>query len=143
MNTSLLSTESGLENLSYYNEAVRRTKEAMRYGTLKAILWHQGENNSSAPAKYVNTHLKEIVKDLRADLGNVPFIAGEIGEWHTNAKLFNPVIQTISTEIENADYVTSKDCGHIETDQTHFSRDGQILLGKRYAEKVLKMAYGK
>ena len=27
----------------YYNEALRRTKEAMKYGKLKAIIWHQGE----------------------------------------------------------------------------------------------------
>ena len=27
---------------TYYSEAVRRTREALKYGELKAILWHQG-----------------------------------------------------------------------------------------------------
>ena len=33
----------------YYDEAIRRAKEAMKYGTLKAIIWHQGEADCHHP----------------------------------------------------------------------------------------------
>ncbi|MCS2591825.1 sialate O-acetylesterase [Bacteroides thetaiotaomicron] len=32
----------------YYDEAIRRAKEAMKYGTLKAIIWHQGRSRLSS-----------------------------------------------------------------------------------------------
>ena len=129
----------------YYNEAVKRTKQALKYGKLVGILWHQGESNSSNPSGYLES-LKTIVDDLRTDLNapNAPFIAGEIAQWQSNASKFNPVIQGISSVISNSDYVSSVDCGClIDESDPHFSRDGQILLGERYAEKILQYCYNK
>lgn len=130
---------------SYYQEAVRRTRQALKLGTLVGILWHQGEAGSSSPEGYLDK-LKPIVEGLRTDLSapNVPFVAGEIASWHENASKFNPVIQGIAKVIPNTDYVSSAGCTPlIDTSDPHFSRDGQILLGDRYAEKILKMCYGK
>ncbi len=129
----------------FYDEAVERAQQALKYGDLKAILWHQGESNSSNPDGYLDK-LKTIADGLRTELRapGVPFIAGEIAEWHQNASKFNPVIQKISETISNSDYVTTKDCTWLkDASDPHFSRDGQILLGERYAEKILKMCYGK
>ena len=129
----------------YYNEAVRRTRQAQKYGKLVGILWHQGESNSSSPSGYLES-LKTVVDDLRTDLNapDVPFIAGEIAQWQTNASKFNPVIQGISAVIDNSDYVSSVGCTPlIDESDPHFSRDGQILLGERYAEKILEYCYGK
>lgn len=129
----------------YYNEAIRRTKQAMEYGQLKAILWHQGESNSSSPDTYLDK-LAPIADGLRQELGAsfIPFIAGEIARWHQNEAKFNPVIRQISDRIQFSDYVSSEGCGQLKDDSDpHFSRDGQILLGKRYAEKVLEMCYDK
>lgn len=130
---------------TYYQEAVKRTRQALKFGSLVGILWHQGEAGSSAPEDYLDK-LKPIVEGLRTDLGasNVPFIAGEIAQWHENASKFNPVIQGISDVIPNTDYVSSVGCTPlIDASDPHFSRDGQILLGERYAEKILKMCYEK
>lgn len=129
----------------FYKEAVKRAKEAMRYGKLKAILWHQGEAGSSSPESYLD-ELSPIVNGLRKDLcaPGIPFIAGEIAAWHQNASKFNPVIGGIAAEIQNSDYVSSEGCTWLKDESDpHFSRNGQILLGKRYAEKVLEMCYGK
>lgn len=129
----------------YYNEAVKRTKQAQKYGKLVGILWHQGESNSSNPSGYLES-LKGMVDDLRNDLNapDVPFIAGEIAQWQSNASKFNPVIQGISAVIPNSDYVSSVGCTPWKDESDpHFSRDGQILLGERYAEKILKYCYDK
>ena len=126
-----------------YAEAVRRTKEALPYGELKAILWHQGEADARQPEAY-KARLSALVENLRKDLGapNVPFIAGEIAHWRSSSVGFNEMIRTISTFVPNSDWVSTEGAGMLK-DKTdpHFSRDGQLLIGERYADKVLKMCY--
>lgn len=136
--------KEGLAIPSLYGEAVRRGREGMKYGTLRAVLWHQGEGNSgkTASARYLEK-LGKFVNDLRADLGvgaEVPFIAGEICRDYKNAPYFNPEISRIGSKIENAHCVSAEGCGS-NADRVHFSREGQILLGERYADKVLETVY--
>lgn len=134
---------SGFE---FYEEAVRRTKEAMAVSgvKLKAILWHQGEGDSGLPdlQDYYTSELSIIVNDFRKDLDapDLPFVVGEIGYKYVNANRFNSYICNISSYIDNTDCVSAQGCS-LQLDNTHFSRDGYDLLGKRYAEKVYEMAY--
>lgn len=51
----------------YYDEAIRRAKEAMKYGTLKAIIWHQGEADCHHPEAY-KEKIIQLMTDLRNDL---------------------------------------------------------------------------
>lgn len=128
---------------TYFTEAVRRTREAMRFARLRAILWHQGESNSSAPEGYL-TDLNRLVDSLRRALHapELPFIAGEIAPWHKNAARFNPRIRSISDTIACSGWVSSAGCTPLRDEQDpHFDRSSQLLLGERYAEKVLEMCY--
>ena len=52
----------------FYDEALRRVREARKTGILKGILWHQGEGNSGEPETYLEK-LKGLIADLRKDLG--------------------------------------------------------------------------
>jgi hypothetical protein len=129
---------------TFYNDAVSRTKEAIALGgQLKGVLWHQGCANSGKPDNYLSD-LKVIVESLRKDLNapKLPFIAGELAYWRKSSPKFNKIIRTISDVIPHTDYVSAEGCSMLkdETDP-HFSREGQILLGERYAEKVMKMCY--
>lgn len=129
-----------------YNEAVRRAKAAMQYGTLKGILWHQGEGNRN-DVSYV-THLARLIADLRNDLGipDLPFIAGELplvgdatkvqGSMGFNARLAQlPNIAPSTAVVSSAGL---RDFG----DGTHIDAAGQRLFGQRYAVQALKMIYG-
>ena len=132
-----------------YDEAVARAKQAMKYGTLKGILWHQGESDRS-DANYM-TKLNAMVASLRADLGYVPFVAGQIATWREGSADFNERLSTISSVIQNADYISSEipegtplsDWQWKDSSDPHFSRTAQLVLGERYAQKVLKMVYNK
>ena len=66
----------GYDTLQLYSEAVRRAQQAMKYGTLRGILWHQGESNFGNPQEY-RIYLKRLAADLRKVLG-VPVIDGVI-----------------------------------------------------------------
>lgn len=126
----------GREMPQFYNEAVRRARQAMRYGPLKAILWHQGESNSDPEKAAVYLQqLAGFVSALRTDLGvgeEIPFIAGQIQPRHPNAPFFNSEIIRVGEVIPHAFCVSSED---LETnpDNLHFTRDAQLELGRRYA----------
>ena len=126
----------------YYSEAVRRAGEAMRYGRLKGILWHQGESDSdSVRAAAYMQRLVKLVSDLREDLGvgeSVPFVAGEILQTHENASIFNPVIAKVPECIPNSACVSSEGLVALP-DNLHFDRESQLLLGVRYAEAVISL----
>ena len=127
---------------SFYDEAVRRTRIAMEHGQLKAIIWHQGcrDSNPRSVGSYLDK-LEVFVADLRKDLGvgeEVPFIAGEIPYFFSGSKYFNPVIRTIGEHIPNSAWVSAEGCPG-NADSLHFSREGQMILGQRYAEKYLSM----
>lgn len=132
-----------VEGTEYYSEAVRRTLEGMKYGTLRGILWHQGCGDSS-PAKvavYMDK-LSGMVAALRRDLGvgnSVPFIAGELAYWRKSSAGFNEMIHGISSKIPNSSWVSAEGCTWLKGEKDpHFGRDGQLLLGQRYAEEMLK-----
>ena len=148
--TTLSQWSKGSTGEGYYEEAVRRARQAMQYGTLKAILWHQGCGDSRKTDVYMEK-LTSFVASLREDLGvHVPFIAGELGRWRSHVAAFNEMIHGISYYIPDSDWVSSEGCSPVVTKKSngqpdlkdaHFDRESQILIGKRYADKVLKMCY--
>lgn len=122
-----------------YEEAIRRTKEAMKTGTMKGILWHQGESDVS----HVNTYLSDLntfITTMRADLDlpNVPFLAGQILPGKSES--FNKMLESIGQIITNSDWVSSSDTASIG-DGSHFNSASQRLLGQRYARKLWPMVY--
>lgn len=129
----------------YYGEALSRMRQAMKFGTLKAIIWHQGESDSSDPATYI-LKLQQLVADLREDLGDakLPFIVGELAEWRKNgtSEAFNEMLRTVSRHIPYSYCVSSGELVPlIDENDPHFSADSQIILGRRYAEAVYKACY--
>ncbi len=136
----------------FYDEAVARTKQALAAGgTLKGILWHQGEANRNSTSTYLN-NLNAIVSALRAEFGNVPFIAGQLSQDRddTNNDNFNRMLEAISNTISNSSYVSSDGLttnaegleSGSETDETHYDNYSQRVLGRRYASRVLELVYG-
>lgn len=134
----------------FYEEAVKRTKQAMKLGQLKAVLWHQGCGDTSRKDTYLDS-LSVFVGNLREDFGqNVPFVAGELGHWRPHVTGFNQMLHGIAGRIPDSDWVSSEGCMPIVTEKSggspdmkdaHFDRESQILLGERYAGKILKMCY--
>lgn len=135
---------TGANDVNLYEEAVARLLASKKDGTFKGILWHQGESNQSSSSTYM-AKLKQLVSDLRADLGeNVFFVAGEIGQWRGALSVpMNNVIDGIATDINQASYVKSDDLKPINNDLTdpHFNGYGQRILGGLYADEILKNVY--
>ena len=122
----------------FYNEAVKRTKQAMKSGVLKGVIWHQGESDASKYETYTSKII-QLIKALRVEfnLPDLPFIAGQLSEDKESRIAFNQMIIELPSLIEDVGVVTSDKTSTI--DNTHFDSASQRLLGRRYATEMLKI----
>lgn len=137
-----------------YAQALQRTKASLKDGTLKGILWHQGEADLSTErlATTYGERLAQMVKDLRADLGagDVPFVAGKLGEFlkrpdndgkPSHRPLVNEQIGAITNSVPKAAAVESTGLQH-KGDVVHFDTPSLREFGNRYAEAMKKLQGG-
>lgn len=132
-----------------YAQAVERARLAAQSGTLRGVLWHQGESDSKPGlAETYGERLAQMIRDLRADLGqpDLPFVAGQLGEFlHTRqtnnvpeALIVNEAIAQLPKQVSHAGFVKSKGLGH-KGDQLHFNTAAQHKLGRRFAAEMLRV----
>jgi len=146
--SSIEEWEKGNTSTPYYNQTVERALEAKKWGTIKGIIWHQGESNSTRSDQYP-AQLTAWVNNFRTDLGDtnkdIFFVAGELGYWRgggTGSTDFNNMIRTISNFLPNSDWASAEDLTYYKNDaDPHFSRESAITLGERYAEKIIGKFY--
>jgi len=126
--------EQWAKGTRFYNEAVKRAKAAAKNGTLRGILWHQGESNAGNPEGYIDK-LKALVEELRSDLNapNLPFVAGQVN----NVKAINDQIAELPKKVPFTGFVSAE--GLKAMDRWHFNAESMKLLGKRYAEEIIKL----
>lgn len=140
--TGISSWQKGAE-AGYYEQAILRLRQALRYGKLKAVIWHQGESDLAHPDTYMSK-LQKLVADLRQDLGDetVPFVIGEIARWRPDgsADPFNAMLRTVDHVIPFSACVSSEGLLPLRDERDpHFDAASQVVLGKRYAEAVLDL----
>lgn len=129
-----------------WDDALRRARQALEVGTLKGILWHQGESDSSAAlAPAYEAKLHELIARFRRELKapNAPFIVGQLGQfagspWNEHKQQVDRAHRALPQKIPHTAFVSSeglKDKG----DKTHFDADSYREFGKRYAAAYLKL----
>ena len=130
-----------------WDDMVKRVQAAQPAGTLKGILWHQGESDSIpelAPAYAGKLHdlvsrLRELVK-----VPDAPFIAGQMGKfsdmpWTPEKVLVDQVHQNLPKNVPDTAFVSAEGLKH-KGDKIHFDSASFRELGKRYAAAFLKTA---
>jgi len=129
-----------------YDDAINRTKQAMQTGTLKGILWQQGESDcDSLHAGVYSSKLMVLVKNFREDfkIKSLPFLAGTIAPFyeakHNFAKQVNEAIEGLPATLSNT-VVVGSDGLMDKGDATHFNSASARELGVRYAT-VFKSAF--
>lgn len=129
-----------------YNDAITRSKVALKSGTLKGILWHQGEGNSSRGRyKTYEENFENLLVDLGRDLSinidEIPVIIGELGYFYvakmpienSQGMYINAINHRLAQKKINRYCVTAEGLNH-KGDGTHFDTPSLRELGKRYAE---------
>jgi hypothetical protein len=129
-----------------YNEMIGRAKKAMKEGTLKGILWHQGESDTGTErgvdryAESFNAMLDSLKADL--EIESVPVVIGEIGYFFYQkaplARDLNKVLDEIADENDCISLVSVENLHH-KGDTTHFDSNSYRELGIRYAKKMIEI----
>ena len=129
-----------------WDDMVKRVELALPAGTIKGILWHQGESDSQAGlAETYAGKLSDLVKRLRelVKAPEVPFIAGQMGvfdeaPWSPEKVLVDKAHRDLPKEVPHTAFVTAEGLHH-KGDKVHFDSAAYRELGKRYAAAFLKM----
>jgi hypothetical protein len=125
-----------------YQNAVDRTRLAMKNGTLAGILWHQGESDSGDEKKIASyaQRFGRMIGQLRKDLSaeSVPVIVGELGYFRPTSAQFNAALPLLVKTVPHCALVTAEDLTD-GGDQTHLDSASLHILGTRYAQAFLKL----
>jgi len=132
-----------------YDDALARARRALQDGTLKAILWHQGEGDSSPQAAALyEQRLEALIARFRADLDapDLPFILGQLGRfpgrpWTEHRAAVDRAHRAIAERVKNVRYVSAE--GLVDTrDNLHFETPSLREFGARYAEAYFELVGG-
>jgi hypothetical protein len=129
-----------------WDDMAKRAALALPAGTLKGILWHQGESDSLpelAPAYEAKLH--DFIGRLRQEVKapEIPFIAGQMGKfddmpWTPEKIIVDRVHQELPKKMPHTAFVGSEGLKH-KGDKIHFDAASYRELGKRYATAYLDM----
>ena len=133
-----------------YEDAVKRTRFAMKSGKLRGILWHQGEADSGS-AKLANSYRERwavFITLLRQDLeaADTPVMVGQLGEFFGKkpdaatsfSGVVNEQIALIPLHVPNSGFVLSVGLTD-KGDQVHFDTPSFREFGRRYAHAFLSL----
>ena len=128
-----------VESGDLWSNAVARTRIAMRSGTLKGILWHQGEGDcSETKASAWGTKLTGMIASFRRELGPVPFVAGELGRYLSNTgwPVINAQLHALKGKVPDYRVVSSEGLTP-NSDNVHFDTESLREFGLRYAAAMM------
>ncbi|MEL6104713.1 MAG: sialate O-acetylesterase [Planctomycetota bacterium] len=131
---------------SPFDDTLKRLKIARRAGEVKAILWHQGESDSTAKnAPQYQERLDLLISRLRQASGGseIPFLVGQLGQfegkpWNEHRQQVDAAHRSLPDRISATAFISSKGLTD-KGDQTHFSADSYRELGRRYASAFLSL----
>ncbi len=124
-----------------WDDAMARARVALPAGTLKAILWHQGESDATperAPAYEAKLHALIARFRVTLDAPDVPFIVGQLGRfpdapWDDARQLVDAAHRALPGKVPRTAFVSSEGLAHTG-DKVHFDAASLRELGRRYAD---------
>lgn len=116
-----------------------------KYGPIKGILWHQGENDATAQEtiEIYDKQLQKLFTIFRNEIDNneLPIIIGELGSFSNtddNWQAINSKIKEYIRTDPNSYLIRTNDLKN-KGDRVHFDSEGQREIGKRFAERIIKI----
>lgn len=130
-----------------WDDSIARAKLAMKSGTLKAILWHQGESDANAEdAPLYEKRLEDLIIRFRKELDapELPFIIGQLGRfpqkpWGPERETIDAAQQAVAKKMKNVRFVPIGNPNSIG-DHLHFDTPTLRAFAAGYAEAYLGMA---
>lgn len=134
--------DSLFRNVKLFSNFLAKVEIGKQYGTIKGILWHQGESDTNEKnIPFYPERLSKLFTKFRLAVGNnnLPILLGELGSFSKNKKgfeLINKAIHNYSAQDANTAVIATGDLKH-KGDSLHFNSKAQRTMGKRFAEAYL------
>ena len=127
-----------------YDDAVSRTRTALKDGVLKGILWHQGESDSrEGRSRQYQKKLRTLFERFRKEFDDpaLPIMVGQLGQfpakpWDEHRKRVNKAHQEVVDYLRQMSFVSSEGLTPM-ADNTHFDSRSLRLFGQRYADAFI------
>lgn len=125
-----------------YDDAIKRVQLAQKSGTLRGILWHQGESDSKPElAATYEQKIRQLIERFRQAFNApvVPVVVGTLGDFYVAKNPAAVQINNILRELpKHESRVACVDASGLtdKGDQTHFDTASARELGRRYAEAM-------
>lgn len=135
-----------------YEDAMKKARFAAEKGTIKGVLWHQGESDCrDERRKSYEGKLHKLIADVRTDLQieDLSFIVGNLPEFRfigkqpeaiKGIKEIMAILRRIPEKVKNTGFVETTGLTACDAPKySHFDRKSYIILGKRYCEAYKKV----
>ena len=131
-------------NVKLLSNFKARVDAVKKYGTIKGILWHQGEADTEPKLiPGYEDRLQKIFTQLRlyCDNATLPIVIGELGSFSENQANWNLVNQSIHHYVSTDKHAVVVDTHDLKSkaDNIHFNSEGQRIMGERMAKAFLGM----
>lgn len=105
-------------------------------GTVRGMLWHQGESDSNRVGQY-QSEFEALVLNIRTTVKDpaLPVVIGELAQ--VKSPTFRELQRKIADGDERIGFASS--LGLNTPDKTHFDADAQVVLGQRYAQSLAQI----
>jgi hypothetical protein len=136
--------DSLYRNVKLFSNFLSKVEIARKFGTIKGILWHQGESDANEKdIPFYKQRLGQLFSKFRSATGNneLPILLGELGSFSDNPvnfSLINKAIHEYAAEDKNSRVIITNDLKD-KGDHLHFDSKGQRIMGIRFAEAYFKM----
>ncbi len=137
--------DSTFRNVTLLTNFKEKIEIGKKYGTIKGILWHQGENDATAQEtiEIYDKQLQKLFTIFRNEIDNIelPIIIGELGSFSNtddNWQAINLKIKEYIRTDPNSYLIRTNDLKN-KGDRVHFDSEGQREIGKRFAERIIKI----
>jgi hypothetical protein len=123
----------------------KKIEIGQKHGTIKGILWHQGESDASTQETIdvYNKQLQILFTLFRNAIGNseLPIMIGELGSFSKTDDKWQAINSKIKEYIKsdpNSYLIKTTDLKD-KGDRVHFDSEGQREIGRRFAERFIKI----
>jgi iduronate 2-sulfatase len=107
--------------------------------TPRGLLWHQGEGDASSTTETYQQRLAEFIARMREDLGkpDLPVVVGEVFD-NGKRDTVRAALRAAPGKVPHVGFASAQGLKTWDNG-THFDAAGQITLGERFAEAMLKL----
>jgi len=130
-------------NVTLLTNFTERVDTAQTFGTIKGILWHQGESDAHSDKIPLYKDAIEILFGTFRNIAEddaLPILAGELGAFREPVEVqlqcdsINSIIHESAASDKYRFVISTKDLSH-RGDHLHFNSESQREMGVRFADK--------